>query len=299
MTQLDFDFNSFQERVAQQRREASEEAAQGLRALEQERDEVHDQICDLEERRDVLDARIERLRDFLGAEMPLVERTSTRANGLQKVIMDVFDPQKASCGPWLGLKEITILVKETLPAASEESVRQSLRNLVKKGELEVQGKRGHRAWRLSTNEYPQQETAAPTEPAPAPESTPEESASPPPLAGSPLSREDIRTLLDEEAILLLRDRLCGAILEELQKRPGGLDAKAIAWLIDQEKATESDFQNAVQMLLRTKQVELAKGENGDGQVVRLPVDPDSREGLKQVHVQGSPLFPGMEQPKHV
>lgn len=300
MTQLDFDFNSFQERVVAQQRQALEEATKGLKALEQERSDLEAKILELEDRRDDLDAKIERLREFVGAETPLADSSTPRANGLQKAIMEEVFGKKLSVSDWLGLEDITVLVGEALPGVREDSVRGALRQLVKKGELEVRGKRGNREWRdlgrpCPLNEYPQKETAAPTEPAPAPE----ESESPPPLAGSPLSGEDIRSLLDEEAILLLRDRLCGAILEALQKRPGGLDAKTIAWLIDQESATESDFQNAVQMLLRNKQVELAKGENGNGHVVRLPVDPDSREGLKQVHVQGNALFPGMEEPKHV
>jgi hypothetical protein len=295
MTQLDFDFDSFQERVVAQQRQALEEATKGLKALEQERFDLEAKILELEDRRDDLDAKIERLREFVGAETPLADSSTPRAYGLQKAIMEEVFGKKLSVSDWLGLEDITVLVSESLPGAREDSVRGALRQLVKKGELEVRGKRGNREWQATMNEYPQEEPVAPTEPAPAPE----ESESPSPLAGSPLSGEDIRSLLDEEAILCLRDRLCGAILEALQKRPGGLDAKTIAWLIDQESATESDFQNAVQMLLRNKQVELAKGENGNGQVVRLPVDPDSREGLKQVHVQGNALFPGMEEPKHV
>jgi hypothetical protein len=329
MTQLDFDFKDFQERVGEQQRQALEEAAEGLKALEGERDEVCDKIALLEERRDDLDSQIERLRKFLAIDTPLarLQVSRPRPRGLQKAIIKTafgepaHEATKPLVSDWLDLEDITVLAKESFPTAHEVSVRDALRHLVRKGQLEVRGARGSREWRACSKDWEQSPLAQ------QPEAS-EESA--PPVFGadgekgipmapsmghvihnafreisrrarqSPQSQRD-ESGIDESDTMMVRNRLCSSILEELAKRPAGdgLDAKAIAWLIDKEQATESDFKSAVQTLLKAKEVVLAPGCNGGGQVVCLPIDPDSREGLKRIHVQGNSLFPGMEQPDHI
>jgi len=89
------------------------------------------------------------------------------------------------------------------------------------------------------------------------------------------------------------------LLQELQIKKPGLDAKGLVWFMEMAQLDEKSLGQIVNELEAENLVEIEKSPDGDGKVVRLPVDPDSKEGLKQVHVTGRKLFPGAKEPPHL
>jgi hypothetical protein len=88
------------------------------------------------------------------------------------------------------------------------------------------------------------------------------------------------------------------IVEELEKSKDGLNAKNIAYIMQKTGSDEIHFEAAVNLLQSEGLVEIAKSLKDDSHVIRKPVDPDSKEGLKRIRVEGKSLFPNMDQPNH-
>lgn len=282
MGQGEFDFESFQEKVAQRREAEVTEAREGLKILEERHNELTTQRCALDEQIEAIDGKISELRGFLGEEKEK-EKTATpkRDRGVLVVLRQILGPD--FCEP-RDFEYVVKRIRQIKPTAKEATIRSGLLRLVRDGTLVVQGSRGDRTWRLvevvekapEPAEEPEPETKAqePAEETPAPESAP--------------TRPHDEIVAD----------VCERIMKAATKAKDGIDAKTVAWIMSEAGADEGHFEAAVKQLEGEGKVEVGKSLKDESTVIRLPAEPDSKEELKRTRVGGTPLFPNADKPAH-
>ena len=287
--QIKFDFDVFQDKVAKRRQSEISEAREGLQSLKDYRSELDSQREILVEKIETLDEKISRLESFLsGEEEQEKETTTPRDRGVLIVLRQIISSD------WDGIdfehpQDFDTIVKEVRkikPTAKIETIKTGLLRLVKNKDLVVEGIRGNRVWRIVDFDTPQESLETPPEPA---------KDSEPQLVKEPEEEpQETPTRSHDDIVSGVREKIMTAVL----KKPGGIDAKMMAWIMTEESADEVHFEAAVRQLEAAGSVEVAQSLSDDCQVIRVPVSPDSKEGLKRVRIEGKPLFPNMNKPHH-
>lgn len=282
MSQGEFDFNSFQERVAQRREAEIAEAREGLKALEAQHEELTSQRCELDQQIEALDGKIGELRRFLGAEEEEEKKaTPQRDRGVLVVLRQVVGP--AFIEPQ-EFDDVVKMVRQIKPTAKEATIRSGLLRLTRDGTLVVEGSRGDRTWKLADTVEKAPEPSEEPEVEPKAEGSAEETSEPTPAPTRP----------HDEVVADVSER----VLKAAAKAKDGIDAKTIAWIISEAGADEVHFEAAVKQLEEAGKLEVAKSLKDDSTVIRLPADPDSKDALKRTRTSGNPLFPNMDKPPH-
>lgn len=247
-----------------------------LQKLRTERDDLDVQIADIEKKAG-------RLRGMLMAEeRKRPDSDAKRDRGITLVLRKIVEPGYTDLDfrEKQSFDEVAKHVRRMKPEAKYESIRSALNRLCKNKTLEKSGKRGSYRWALKADEG--------SKPKDEPCGRPVETQASEPQQGSLLGRPH------HEVIKEVKER----ILEAATKKVDGIGAKVVAWIMTETGADEIHFEEAVKELEDAGQVEVTKGLADDTQVIRVPVDPDSKEALKRVRVQGKEGFPGMERPPH-
>lgn len=263
-----FDFESFQEKVAKQREAEVSEAQKGLATLEVRREDLVSQRSELDVVIADLDRKIADLHKFLGIgdqKEDEEKKTTTpqRDRGVLVVLRQVVGPAFREPQDF---DAVAKMVRRIKPTAKESTIRSGLLRLVRDGTLEVSGVRGDRTWRVA----------------------PDIDCEP------PAPSRDVVTRPHDVVVGDVSDH----ILDAVSKAKDGIDAKMIAWIMSEVGADENHFESAVRKLESEGKIEVGKSLADDSTVIRLPVDPDSKEGLKRTRVGGNLLFPDMERPPH-
>jgi hypothetical protein len=293
MSQEEFDFTTFQEKVAARRDAEIVEARDGLKILEERHEDLISQRCELDDQIATLDKKIGDLSVFLGGEEAKEKDAPQRDRGVLVVLRKVASPEWDGIG-FTKPQDFDAVVKQVRqikPTAKEATIRSGLLRLTRTGVLEVVGKRGDRQWRLcppasvddgtdaEASEKPgepevETTTQEPAEEAHAPESTP--------------TRPHDEVVAD----------VCESVMVAVTKSKDGIGAKTIAWIMSETGADDGHFEAAVGQLESQGQIEIGKSLQDSSQVIRLPADPDSKEALKRTRVSGTPLFPNADTPSH-
>jgi hypothetical protein len=295
MSQEEFDFMTFKEKVAQRRDAEIVEARHGLKILEGRHEELTSQRYELDEQIEDLDAKIGEIYSFLGIREEDEKATvPQRDRGVLVVLRQVVGPdwEGIDFGHPQGLDAVTKEVHKIKPTAKAATIRSGLLRLVRQGTLMVVGKRGDRQWQL--------DVAVPV-PVQEPSSEAQEGVetfdsgleSKETVEDSPVTEVAPARTHDEIVI-----DVCERVMKSVTKIKDGIGAQMVAWIMTESGADEAHFETAVKRLEGEGKVEIGKSLKDDVQVIRLPVDPGSKEALKRQRVGGNELFPGMDKPPH-
>jgi len=287
MSQIDFDFETFQERVAKQREADLAEARTGLEALEKQHTELEARRDELEAQIGDLDTKILELRSFLGVEKKKRKEPISRERGILAALRKVVAPEWGSLDICFtkpqSIEVIANEVRKVKPMAKDAAINDSLRMLTQEGVLEVSGFRSGRRWQYPGGTVPE------------PSQTQLETNGVPPVEDEPPVPENAPTRPHDEIVADVAEH----IVSSITKAKDGIGAKTIAWIMGETGADEQHIEAAVKRLQSEGKVEVSQSANGDDStVIRFPAEPGSKEELKRTKITGNLLFPNMDQPPH-
>lgn len=274
MGQSEFDFDSFLEARNKRQEEEISALRSGLKYYEDQLDVLETQRCELEEEIELISKKVDKIRSILGTTQDEQQKeTPRRDRGVLPLLRQmVLNWRNEGICEKQTLDDVVKHVRKIKPDAKESTVRSGLRRLVDTGELEVEGKRGSMTWKLSTE--------APVE------GPPDESQK---------SNGELKEELSHNEIV---KKTAKRIMESIEKNKDGIGAKTVALIMTELGIDELHFEAAVKHLEMIRMVEVAKSLKDGSQVIRVPAEPDSKEELKRIRVQGKSLFPNMDEPSH-